>query len=93
MRVCASTRVYLRERHAQCTLTTSQCVCRGVMDAAVAHPLKSNLHAFGLDLIGGREGRFHSGSRTISYCKQKSIQGVFNSFQSVVMVEMSDPNV
>ncbi len=40
--VCVS----VRERHALCTLTTSQSVCRGVMDTAVARPLKSNLHSF-----------------------------------------------
>lgn len=38
--------VSVRERHALCTLTTSLSVCWGVMDTAVARPLKSNLHSF-----------------------------------------------
>lgn len=42
VRVCLS----VRERHALCTLTTFPSVCRGVMDTAVARPLKSNLHSF-----------------------------------------------
>lgn len=43
---CVSVRVCVRERHALCTLTTSQSVFRGVMDTAVSRPLKSNLHSF-----------------------------------------------
>lgn len=44
--MCECASVPVRERHALCTLTTSQSVCRGVMDTAVARPLKSNLHSF-----------------------------------------------
>lgn len=62
--------------HAFCTLTTSLSMCWGVMDTAVACPLKNNLHPFAWELIRGREGRFDSYSRTIWWCEHKGIQKV-----------------
>jgi len=35
-------------------------MCWGVMDTAVACPLKNNLHPFAWELIRGGEGRFDS---------------------------------